>query len=527
LKGVTEPEVDADRDGLEVLMSLGLFQCSSGPPFTNRTAYVTMMLHPFWSSTSPLWRRVMQQSIVVVIILCFVVGDMFRWKWIALDASDVSSPTMVSTAQDGEDSSLEEDENEDDETFEEWFERVCAAIKGNDPNIDELDLDCKDETVTLNEFNMKTLADAMEHNEYVTRLTLQNMTIEEGAAEELKRLLRTNRSITSLTLEEVAGDGCMAVAIALTLNPSSVRRLHLRDNAIDESTARALGLMLKSNRHLIKFRFCHNSINPEGMSHLSLGLLANRGIQILDLSGNRLNDTSISKICNALLYNDTVEYLSLDFNNFGVRGMQAISAMLRKNRRIREMHLFGNSINAEGAQVLSDALRHNGTLEALILSFNSIGDDGAQALGEALTVNTALTKLWFPSNDIGHQGLQAFGDCLPSMKALEELHVGDFFDSMAVEGLLEGLKRNTRLVTLNMQSPISEISGASPVEEELDFYLRLNKSGRSILQSSPKHSLALWPMAFEKANQNKHEAGNPDVLYHMLRAKPDVMEFPV
>ena len=33
-------------------------------------------------------------------------------------------------------------------------------------------------------------------------------------------------------------------------------------------------------------------------------------------------------------------------------------------------------------------------------------------------------------------------------------------------------------------------------------------------------------LALEKAHQNQHESGHPDVLYHMLRAKPDVMEFP-
>lgn len=497
------------------------------------TVHVVMMLHWLRSSISPLLWRLVEHSIALLLALCLVMRDhiIYGWRvWIASheDPNDASSPPMIPAVQDGEESSLEEDENENDETFEEWFQRVCSSIKGNDPDIGELDLDCKDESVTLDEDKMKTLADALERNQYVTTLILQNMNIEAEAAEQLKRLLRTNQSINNLTLEEVAGEGCMAVATALALNNATcVRMLHLRDNTIDETTARALGLMLKSNRHLVKFRLCHNTIVPNGITHLSLGLLANRGLQILDLSGNRLDDVSISKMCNALVHNDNVEYLSLDFNNFGVVGTRTIASMLRRNRRIRELHLFGNSISAEGARNLASSLKHNNTLETLILSFNNIGDDGARALGEALTVNTNLTKLWFPSNGIGYKGLQAFGDYLPFMMVLEELHVGDFYDSMAAEGLLEGLKRNTRLVALNIQSPISEISGPSQVEEELDFYLRLNKSGRSIFGVSPKKSLALWSLALEKANQNQHEAGKPDILYHLLRSKPDVMEFPI
>jgi hypothetical protein len=33
----------------------------------------------------------------------------------------------------------------------------------------------------------------------------------------------------------------------------------------------------------------------------------------------------------------------------------------------------------------------------------------------------------------------------------------------------------------------------------------------------------LWPLALEKAIRHQHETGSPDVLYHFLRGKPELM----
>jgi len=474
----------------------------------------------------PLLLKGLVFPVVVLLSLCRRVKNVFCRPVIAngIPSVDIFSPSLVLTS-DGEESLMEDDDmHETDESFETWFRRICEAVRQNDPSIDELELDCKDDSVCMNENDMKTLADAMQDNQFVTGLILQNMTINERAAEHLKRLIRQTNSIISLTLEEVEGEGCMAVARALTLNPgSSVRLLTLRGNVIDYSTSQALGLMAKSNRHILELRLQHNRIDAEAVSNLSLGLMVNRGLRVLDLMGNGLDDTSISKISNSLVYHDQLEYLCLDFNNFGVRGTQAIASMLRRNRRIQELHLFANRINSEGCRALADSLLFNESLKTLILSYNNIGDVGAKALGEALTVNSTLTKLWFSSNGIGTRGLIDFGASLPLMKGLEHLKVGDVFDMDAAAALLQGLKRNTRLSVLQLQSPICESCGICSVEEKLNFFLRMNKSGRSILHSSDATPSSLWSLALENANKNQHETGAPDVLYYMLRQKPDLI----
>jgi hypothetical protein len=432
-------------------------------------------------------------------------------------------------------------ETELDECFDFWLQQVCNDVKRNDPSIDEVEIDNRGELCTFDDIDMKLLKDAMHNNRFVTSLVFRNITIDKNSAGHLKAVLQSNsNAVTNIHMEEIrGGEGPLAGALALTLNPkSTVQTFHLKGNHIDMLTCRAIGLMLKSNRSLTELRLCQNSIHVEGVSHISLGLMGNRTLRVLDLEGNALNDVSVSKISNALVHNETLEFLCLDFNDFGQFGTRAIASMLQRNKSIKEFHLFGNQIDSIGATALADSLHHNNCLKKLILSFNNIGNEGAKALAKALTVNLTLTHLWFPSNSIWNEGLEAFGDCLPKMKGLEQLSVGELYDTPAANALLKGLKSNTRLSTLYLQLPVCEEyysehekntdgtlnqSCTTPVEDDIDFFLRLNKSGRSILHSTVPAPLSLWAEALGKANHNHTTGGIPDVLYHLIRQQPDLI----
>jgi hypothetical protein len=448
--------------------------------------------------------------------ICLRVQEAFRRRAI-LDVAQSSAATGRLFSEDDE-STL----GTGTESFEEWFYRVCEAVHRNDPSIEELEIDCG-ESSQFDDTDMMALRDAMRENTRVSHLVIRNMAIDGCTAQHFHPMLVNTKSILSLRLEEIRGEGPMAAALALSHNPvSSIRSLHLEGNAIDVHTAQALGLMLKSNRTLEELRLCHSAITSEGVSSLSLGLMGIRSLKLLDLSGNGLDDVAVSKISNSLVHNETVDVLRLDFNEVGSFGAQAIASMLRRNRHLKELHLFGNQVGVEGAIGLADALEHNSSLKSLILSFNNIGDKGAVALANSMKCNHSLTKLSLASNGVGKQGLKAFGKCLPEMKGLEQLDAGDFYDTVAAEAVLEGLKGNTRLSELYFQSPISECLGSSSVELELDFYIRLNKSGRSLLHSPDSPSSA-WPTALAKASVNHSDLGSPDVLYFLLRQKPDLI----
>ena len=427
------------------------------------------------------------------------------------------------------------------ECFDFWLRRVCNDVKKNDPSIDEVEIDHGGEPGNFKEADMKLIKDAIEMNRFVTSLFFRNVNISKNSAEYLKSILESNsNAVANIRMEEITGeDGPIAGARALTINPTgTVQTFHLKGNRIDISSCKCLGSMLQTNRSLIELRICQNSVDAEGVSHIALGLNSNQTLQILDLEGNSLNDVSISKIANALVHNETLQFLCLDFNDFGQFGTQAIASMLQRNKGCKELHLFGNRIDSIGATALANSLQHNFCLKKLILSFNNIGNEGARAIAEALTVNYTLTHLSFPSNSIWVEGLEAFGKCLPKMKGLEQLNVGELYDTPAADALLKGLKCNTRLSTLHIQLPIyeeyyseyyesrdgrSNYGSTIPVEDDIDFFLRLNKSGRSLLYSTIPVPLSLWAEALGKANRNESNTGIPDVLYHLIRQQPELI----
>jgi hypothetical protein len=454
---------------------------------------------------------------MVFFSMCLKVRESFRRRAI-LDVTQSENVTGIKLSEDDE-STL----GTGTQSFEEWFYQICEAVSRNDPSIEEMEIDCG-ESSQFDDSDMMALRTAMQDNTRVNRLVLRNIAIDGCTAQHFQPLLVNTKTISSLRLEEISGEGMIAAALALSHNPvSSIRSLHLEGDAIDVHTAQALGLMLKSNRTLEEFSLCHSVITSEGVSSISLGLTGNRSLKTLDLSGNCLDDVAVSKLSNSLVHNETVDILRLDFNEIGSFGAQAIASMLRRNRQLKELHLFGNHIGPDGAIGLAEALEHNTTLKILILSFNNIGDKGAVALANSMMCNHFLSKLSIASNGIGRNGLRAFGQCLPKMKGLEQLDAGDFYDIVAADAVLEGLKGNTRLSELYFQSPVSECLGSSSVELELDFYIRLNKSGRSMLHSPDTPSSA-WPAALAKASTSQSELGSPDVLYYLLRQKPDLIE---
>ena len=118
------------------------------------------------------------------------------------------------------------------------------------------------------------------------------------------------------------------------------------------------------------------------------------------------------------------------------------------------MDLDRNKITGVGASYIAEALRTTRALKKLDLWGNLIGDKGLQYIAEALTTNTTLTEL-----NSGNCGLriteengQALTEMLQRNKTLRILGLGwnEAISDIAASFIIEGLKKNTRLKSLNL-----------------------------------------------------------------------------
>lgn len=337
--------------------------------------------------------------------------------------------------------------------------------------------------------------------------------------------IKISTSLLTLELEDCLDiDGHVGEIFATVLFYSrTIQTLHVKGSWNDPSQASSLGFLLHTAT-LSELRICHNQIDASLARVMASGLKTNTSLQILDLTGNGMDDEAVAEIAAGLAHDETnVEFVSLDFNTFGDDGVAALSQI---NSSVTELHLFGNRVSDIGADHLADALRANLTLQSLILSCNRIGDRGAVALAQALTVNTTLTKIWFPSNSSGFEGMQAFADHLPRMNGLEQLNVGLLLDDDTKEALVQGLKRNLRLSVLEIEQPIHEEFEDVTCGGDMDFYLRLNRSGRRLIQNHQVQP-ALWAEILACTQEHKRQDGTPDVLYYLLRENPSCCIFRV
>ena len=410
-----------------------------------------------------------------------------------------------------------------------WVDETSRQVDelgeiGVDPGSSAFEDDC------YSNAHMMRLLVSLQKNQTVYLLTLRNMVVGHRGGAWLEAVLRESPGLLALCLENTTtsvasdeqsheGDNSVAEGIARGLQYNRyLERLHLKANNITDASS--LGHMLSKNNVLLELRLCHNRLDHKATHALCGGLKDNMTLQVLDLTGNGMDDYCISEVSRGLCHHSSVQFLCLDFNNFSNRGVAAIANMLQNNSILMDLHLFGNHIDAEGGRLLAQSLKKNIRLATLILSFNNLGGTGAAFISEALVVNMSLKKLWLPANHLGNTGLLAFAERLPDMQGLQQLNIGDYFDNDAAQAVLKTIQRNMELRVLYMESVLYD---DEVTERHIDFYVRLNNAGRRLL-CDPSFPASMWPLVLARADADfKSENRAPDVLYYLLREKPDLI----
>ena len=451
-------------------------------------------------------------------------------------------------------------QSDDNELAEkaEW-KSLLQRLQQNDPSLEEVDAGSAN--LVLDEERLFRLTDALRLHQIGTirRVHLRNIRLprKSAASTILAPALKNLHTLESLSLSDCSPDEnddtsstdaslADALGVALFYNPSiaSLSCSHCWRNHRDQPTqSPSLLSILHTARHLTELRLVHNYLDARAAQRLAQAVRHTPSLQRLDLTGNHMSDTAVTALMRGFQRGaaggSRLQTLILDFNAFGDAGVASLARFLttsssRRSKRggsLTELHLFGNRVSCVGAQHLAAALRVNATLQSLVLSFNQIGDEGVVALAQALTINTTLTKMWFPSNAIGCDGMLSFAEHLPRMKGLEQLNVGLLLHEQAAKALAAAVQCNMRLSVLHMEQ-VPEEENEQATAQQMDFYLRLNRSGRRLLQQSdggagqtlPAVPLGLWTHVLAKSSRHSSPTGAPDVLHYWIRAKPELMD---
>lgn len=286
---------------------------------------------------------------------------------------------------------------------------------------------------SISDYGALTLSNALAASSFLVYLNLRNNSIGDGGATSFANALTTNTSLTSLDLSQnrIGSSGAASLSQALAVNVSllnlnmsenpigrdgvacissallfsSLNKLDLSLNSIDDAMANCLADALARNTSLTTLDLSQNRIGVDGALSLSNALAVNSSLRNLDLSLNRTDDAGAAHLSGALTLNKSLISLNLGNNNIGDVGARSLSEAVIVNSSLTDLNLRSNRISDAGATAISKALEMNSFLRNVDLMSNRLGDSGAFVLTRALIVNSSLTQLDLRDNRISDNGI--------------------------------------------------------------------------------------------------------------------------
>lgn len=328
------------------------------------------------------------------------------------------------------------------------------------------------------------LGSALDANPFLDNLSLVKVSSDDGRMEFLSRsLFSGNKSIKELTI-----DSCQ------------IRRQDYH------FMRRILGV---GHLQVLKLR------NLDDVIPTISPYLAHSSLKMLGISGCRANQESLVEMLRSITLNTNIKSLVLQDCGIGSSVKKELNDLLSNNSTLQSVDLRENNIYEETIALLAKGgLRHNNSIQTLILSQNPIGDDGASSIAEMLALNPTIESLGLIDCEIWGRGCMSLASGLASMKGLKELFVdGDMEDFAHV--VLQSLESNMSLHHL-WTDRTTYLIHRDRTWRQVEFFLRLNRAKRRILVE-PSVPVSLWPIVLEGVS------GDPRLIYHLLRQKPELI----
>ncbi|XP_062895928.1 NACHT, LRR and PYD domains-containing protein 12-like isoform X2 [Mobula hypostoma] len=303
-------------------------------------------------------------------------------------------------------------------------EDLASALRTNQ-SLTELSLNDN----KLGDSGVKLVSAALRKPECkIQKLWLRNVGLTDSGAKDLDSALRTNPSLTELNLSgnKLGDSGVKLVSEALRNSECKIQKLWLQNVGLTDSGAKDLVSTLSTSPSLMELNLNDNELRDSGVKLVSAALRdSNCEIQKLWLRDVGLTDSGAGDLVSALSTNRSLTELNLGANKLGDSGVKLVSAALRKSEcKIQKLWLYDVGLTANGAKEIISTLGTNRSLTELSLNDNKLGDSGVKLVSAALRVSECkIQKLWLRDVGLTDSGVEDLVSALSTNPSLTELNL--------------------------------------------------------------------------------------------------------
>ncbi|XP_071391720.1 NACHT, LRR and PYD domains-containing protein 12-like isoform X2 [Centroberyx affinis] len=243
-----------------------------------------------------------------------------------------------------------------------------------------------------------------------------------ASEEALLRLLPVVKasSIVLLSYCEMSERSCEALASVLSSQSSSLRKLDLSNNDLQDSGVKLLSAGLESPHcRLDTLRLNQNKLTEKCCKELSSVLSSqSSSLRELDLSNNHLQDSGV-KLLSAGLESPycRLETFRLSYCKLSERSCEALASVLSsQSSSLRELDLSNNDLQDSGVKLLSTGLESpHCRLETLRLNQNKLTEKCCKELSSGLrSQSSTLRELDLSNNNLQDSGVKLLSAGLES-----------------------------------------------------------------------------------------------------------------
>ena len=179
------------------------------------------------------------------------------------------------------------------------------------------------------------------------------------------------------------------------LNNCTVSRLYIDNTSLDNNCVSILSEILKSNKTITTL-WLHSSSFTGGIKYVSDSLLNNATIEelvLLNVSG--ITDEDMPHLRHMLASNTTLKDLDLYNCNITDNGVRYICEGLTKNQTLSTLNIsWSHQITSVSTSIIADLIQTTKSLRRLDLNNTSLNDDDIKTICTSLRRNTTIWKLY-------------------------------------------------------------------------------------------------------------------------------------